>query len=111
MSLFFETSSQANCFLHLLPLGLCMAFCLDASAISGKIRPLMDVLVLVLAGSAVLWWMVLLDENKLRLYHVLGMLTGMLLYMRSIGKIIRTIRQKQDLKRRMKKEYKLQRKG
>ena len=103
MTLFFETSRQAWCFLCLLPVGLAAAFLLDTDVIAGKLRPLADVFFLVVTGLAVLVMIVLCRDSGLRLYHMLGVLTGALLYLGGIGKIIHAIGCRQDLKRRAEK--------
>lgn len=103
MKLFFETSRQASCFLCMVPLGLAMAIFLDISLIAGKMRPVMDVLVLLSAGLTVLVAIIFCRETTLRLYHLLGLTTGALLYTQGIGKIIRWFRIRQELGKRMKK--------
>ena len=103
MKLFFETSGQASCFLCMVPLGLAMAIFLDISLIAGKMRPVMDVLVLLSAGLTVLVAIIFCRETTLRLYHLLGLTTGALLYTQGIGKIIRWFRIRQELGKRMKK--------
>lgn len=89
MNLFFETAGQAGCFLIMLPIGFAAAACLDAGAAAGRLRPALDVLVLLLAGVALLLAVVLLRENAVRAYHLLGLLTGAVLYVCGVGRAIR----------------------
>jgi len=103
MSLFFETSSQANCLLYMLPLGFAVSFCMDAGRLYKSVRLLADVSALCATGLMVLLIMVLCNENTLRIYHLLGVISGMYLYSQGAGKIIRWAVRKQDLKRRAEK--------
>lgn len=103
MNLFFETSRQAWCFLCMAPLGIAVSFLADADVIAGRLRAVADTLLLLLAGMAALVMIVLCRETGLRLYHLLGLLTGTVLYFEGIGKIIRFIGRRQDLKRRAEK--------
>ena len=73
MTLFFETAGQAQAFLAAVPLGLLLAACLDASVLAGPLRPVADVLMM-------------------RLYHLLALLTGAVLYTQGIGRLVRLIR-------------------
>ncbi len=98
MKLFFETSRQAFCFLCTVPFGIITAVLMDADVIAGKLRAVADVLFLLLTGLAVMVMIILCRESGLRLYHLLGLLTGAVLYQEGIGKIIRHIAYRQDLK-------------
>lgn len=89
MKLFFETARQANCFLLMIPLGLVLAFLLDADVFAGRIRLLLDCLLIVAAGGAVLLSIVFWQESGLRLYHLLGLFIGAVLYVHGIGRLIR----------------------
>ena len=99
MKLFFETGRQAWCFLCMAPVGMAAAFLMDADFIAGKLRPAADILLLLLSGLAALVMVVLCKETGLRLYHLLGFLTGVVLYLEGLGKIIRRVARRQDLKR------------
>jgi len=103
MTLFFETGNQAVCFLVMLPAGLLTAFMLDIRLRSPYIRPLADVLILLAAGITLLYAVVLCREPVFRLYHLLGLCAGAVLYMQGIGKITAHFRRRQDLKRRASK--------
>ena len=82
MKLFFETAGQAQAFLAAVPLGLVLAACLDASALA-------DVLMMLTAGFALMGMMLLSRDEALRLYHLLAILTGALLYTQGIGRLVR----------------------
>ena len=98
MKLFFETGSQAIAFLCMVPLGFAVMLLLELSKFGTALRIITDVFVLLLAGFAVLAAVVFCQEDTLRLYHLLGLLTGALLCTQGVGKIIRWIIRKQDLK-------------
>lgn len=89
MKLFFETAGQAQAFLAAVPLGLVLAACLDASVLAGPLRPLADVLMMLTAGFALMGMMLLSRDEALRLYHLLAILTGALLYTQGIGRLVR----------------------
>lgn len=92
MNLFFETAGQSLCFLLAIPIGLLLAFLLDGSHGEGIARAVMDVLSLIGAGTALLALTVFLQDEKLRMYHVLGMLVGCILYTGGVGRLRRGIR-------------------
>ena len=89
MKLFFETAHQADCFLLMIPLGLALAFLLDADVFAGRVRLLLDCLLILAAGAAVLVSIVFWRESGLRLYHLLGLFIGAVLYVHGIGRLIR----------------------
>ena len=84
MKLFFETAAQASVFLLTVPLGLLLAFLVDLSGRTGTLRPLWDVLTMLAGFAAAGAAIVLLGDSGLRIYHILAMLTGMLLYLLGI---------------------------
>lgn len=92
MTLFFETAGQAQAFLAAVPLGLLLAACLDASVLAGPLRPVADVLVMLVAAASLMAMMLLARDEALRLYHLLALLTGAVLYTQGIGRLVRLIR-------------------
>ena len=94
MKLFFETSGQSVCFLLMIPVGFLLALLLDADVIAGRLRSAADIALLLLAGAACLWLIVLTGERGLRVYHVLGLLSGAVLYLCGIGRVIRILKLK-----------------
>ena len=109
MKLFFETSHQAMCFLLMAPAGFLAALLLDADALAGVLRPLADVAVLLLAGAAVLVLTSAAGESGVRLYHLLGALTGAVVYLCGAGRIVRMLKRKkaavrQEKRTRMQKD-------
>ncbi len=94
MKLFFETSGQSACFLLMTPVGFLLALLLDADVIAGRLRPAADVALLLLAGAACLWIIVIAGESGLRAYHALGLLTGALLYLAGAGRLMRLLKRK-----------------
>lgn len=92
MTLFFETVGQAQAFLAAVPLGLLLAACLDASVLAGPLRPVADVLMMLAAAASLMAMMLLARDEALRLYHLLALLTGAVLYTQGIGRLVRLIR-------------------
>ena len=99
MNLFFETSGQAWRFLCVVPLGFAAALCLDAQS-SGVLRVLADIVLLMSVGMGTLVVIVFCGDARTRLYHLLALVTGALLYWQGMGKIIRHIRHRQELRKR-----------
>lgn len=94
MTLFFETAGQAGAFLFTLPLGFALALCLDMLSASGKLRPLLDVFVL-LGGGAVLGWLILLMQSEeMRMFHVLALLLGALIYLGGVGRLLARLKKR-----------------
>ena len=102
MRLFFETTGQAQAFLAAVPLGLVLAACLDASVLTGPLRPLADVVMMLAGGIALMVMMLLARDEALRLYHLLAVLTGAVLYTQGIGSLVRMMRT--SLKKRKKSD-------
>lgn len=84
MRLFFETGGQSASFLLAVPIGFALAVCLDWLKEKQMVRLLLDVGFFLLSGLSLLILTMLLSEEKLRLYHLLGMSIGGLLYLRGI---------------------------
>lgn len=87
MNLFFETADQGVCFLCAIPLGVLLSFFLDGRQHYGAVRALMDAAAMLCAGIALLALTAFLQEEKLRMYHVLGLLVGCILYVTGVGKL------------------------
>ncbi len=94
MNLFFETAHQAGSFLAAAPIGFVVAMGLDVGRRGGIARFLLDVLVLSAAGLALVVLLLLGREESMRLYHMLGLGVGALLYSGGIGKLSRLARAK-----------------
>ena len=92
MTLFFETAGQAQACLAAVPLGRLLAACLDASVLAGPLRPVADVLMMLTAAASLMAMMLLARDEALRLYHLLALLTGAVLYTQGIGRLVRLIR-------------------
>ena len=91
MRLFFETGAQSASFLAAVPIGFALAFCLDWLKGKQVLRLVLDVCFFLLAGLSLLVLTIFLSEEKLRLYHLLGMIVGSLLYVRGIRAFVRGI--------------------
>ena len=105
MKLFFETGNQAAAFMHMVPLGFLAALCLEFGWIRPSVRVVLDVAVLLIAGIALLFTVVFCAEDAVRFYHLLGIITGALIWLNGMGKIIRWLLRRQDLRRRTPKKY------
>ncbi len=107
MNLFFETANQAQCFLAAVPIGFATAMGLDIGRREGIVRFLMDVLILAMSGLSLILLLLLLHEGAIRLYHLLGLGVGALLYINGVGKLMRLLRrrlQKRNEKKRINKQ-------
>ncbi|MEG0125172.1 MAG: hypothetical protein RR816_03725 [Clostridia bacterium] len=94
MRLFFETGDQAHIFLAVLPIGFLLAMSFDASSFAGKLRPVMDVLCLLMSGLAFIMLLLVFRDDGLRVYHMLALLTGAVLYLCGMGRLFRAIGRK-----------------
>lgn len=91
MRLFFETSGQGIAFLAAIPVGFLLAACLDCAKGKPLLRAVLDIAVLMLSGFVLLLLTVLLSEEKLRIYHLLGLVIGAFLYLKGAGEVKRMI--------------------
>lgn len=91
MKLFFETAAQASLFLSMLPIGFCIAVCIDLAGCSGRMKHLWDVLVMLLCFGLIAFSVVLLRDNGLRLYHFLSVLAGALLYLLGVRSLLSVV--------------------
>lgn len=99
MTLFFETSHQAWSFLGALPAGFLIALCLDAGRAEGIWRVVLDLLLLSALGFGIVAMIAVFHDHSLRLYHLLGMLVGAILYFQGLCRIKRYIFEKWKQKR------------
>ena len=94
MKLFFETSGQAQAFLAAVPLGMLLAAALDLSRYTGRLKPAADVAALLLCSLSLLALTLALRDASLRLYHVLAVVIGALLYAGGVGRVISAARKR-----------------
>lgn len=80
MSLFFETSRQSVIFLAFVPFGVLLAMLFSALRRAGRFRALLDVLCLLMSSVAFLCVIVMTKDDGLRLYQLLAVAIGALLY-------------------------------
>lgn len=103
MTLFFETAHQVWSFLGAVPAGFLVALCLDAGRNEGIIRMALDLLLLSVLGLGTVVMISLFRDQSLRLYHLLGMLLGAILYLQGLCRLksylVRVIKQKRLRKR------------
>ena len=104
MKLFFETEIQSLSFLMTLPLGFAMALLLDINRASAFFRCLADILTVLLAGFSLMLVVIWRGENALRLYHLLGLLAGAVLYVSGVGRLWRAARGKSRQKRKLRQD-------
>lgn len=91
MRLFFETGGQASAFLFTLPLGFLLALFLDVTRYTGHLRPILDVLALVGCAITLLILTLFMRDQSARMFHVLAILTGAVLYICGVGRLIHGI--------------------
>ena len=82
----------------MVPLGMIAACCLEFGWLYPAIRTVLDVLILSAAGIAMLFTVILCSESGVRIYHLLGLTAGALIWVNGIGKIVRWMLNRQDLK-------------
>lgn len=91
MKLFFETASQVCSFLSAVPVGFGAALCIDLGKNSGMLRLWIDLLLVTACGASLFWLVYVLQEESLRLYHLLGLVCGALIYLRGMGTVFRLV--------------------
>lgn len=92
MKLFFETAIQARVFLSAVPLGIMLGMLLNLESRLPGGKALWDVLLMLLCA---IWMGILLlwtGENGLRLYHLLAVGTGLLLYRCGVSRLLSKIK-------------------
>lgn len=89
MKLFFETATQADVFLTMLPVGIAAAAMIDLANHTSVLRPLWDVLIFLLLGAVMAFGIILLGDAGLRGYHLLAVLIGALLYLAGIRRMMK----------------------
>lgn len=94
MKLFFETSTQAMIFLLMLPLGILFAAGIDVAGFIRIAKPLWDLLLVLLLGVSLGIGIILLGDQGLRMYHLLAVLCGCLLYMLGLRRFFQWVCQK-----------------
>ena len=80
MKLFFETSIQARAFLSAVPLGLMLGVLLNLEACLPGWKALWDILLMLLCAAGLGMLLFWTEEGRLRIYHLLAVGTGLLLY-------------------------------
>lgn len=104
MRLFFETGGQANAFLFTLPLGFLLALFLDVTRYTGHLRPVLDVCALVGCALTLLALILFMRDQGARLFHILAIFTGAILYICGVGRLLRCSVRRIKKKLRMRKE-------
>ncbi|MBQ8151069.1 MAG: hypothetical protein IJ041_11195 [Clostridia bacterium] len=111
MKLFFETSLQASSFLLMIPAGILLALLTDLTVPVGRSKPVLDVLVMLFCGFLLAYLVIVTGDERLRLHHLLAVLTGAVLYLTGIRRVfvliaarIRHVNQENDASCRRKKE-------
>lgn len=100
MTLFFETNTQADSFILMVPWGFLVPVLLDLLlTMNRKILPVMDAF--VLSGLGVTGYILLETSNigEVRLYHLLGGICGAILYTQGIRKTVTYLLRKRNLKK------------
>lgn len=91
MKLFFETAAQGTIFLMMIPVGMVLAVCVDICGMAGVFRLLWDLVAVLLCFAAVGFCVVLLNDTSLRLYHLLAVVTGYLLYALGVRRLLQAL--------------------
>ena len=92
MKLFFETSIQARAFLSAVPLGLMLGVLLNLEACLPGWKALWDILLMLLCAAGLGMLLFWTEEGNLRIYHLLAVGTGLLLYRCGAGCILSKIK-------------------
>ncbi|NLO86203.1 MAG: hypothetical protein GX096_12405 [Clostridiales bacterium] len=92
MSLFFETTAQAQIFLATIPLGFLIAVLCDILSYSKRMQPILDVLCLLVCGLVFIFLTLLFKDKGVRLYHILALLVGAILYLFGLRSLLTKIR-------------------
>lgn len=92
MKLFFETSIQARAFLSAVPLGLALGVLLNLETCLPGWKALWDVLLMLLCAAGLGMLLFWTGEGRLRIYHLLAVATGLLLYRCGAGCILSKIK-------------------
>ena len=92
MKLFFETSIQARAFLSAVPLGLMLGVLLNLEACLPGWTALWDILLMLLCAAGLGMLLFWTEEGRLRIYHLLAVGTGLLLYRCGAGCILSKIK-------------------
>lgn len=100
MNLFFETSGQAQIFLATAPIGFLVAMLIDMDRGLGPLRPVWDVLCMLACGVMTLMVLMMMRDGGLRIYHALALVTGALLYLVGVRRIILAARYRMKKKRK-----------
>lgn len=98
MKLFFETSAQAMIYLLMLPLGILFAACVDLASVIKTARPVFDLMCTMACALCLGICVILFNDNTLRLYHMLSVLSGCLLYLLGIRRVVGWLRHKWDVR-------------
>ena len=93
MAPFFETHSQAWVFLGMVYLGLALGLVYDVLRLVRNLRKkalvfLADLLFFMLAGAALTLALVITGQNSLRLYALLGLVCGGILYLLGLRRLL-----------------------
>lgn len=83
MALYFETEMQGIGFLLLCAVGFLVTLLFDCvgTLFPQKLKPLSDILLLLIGGVVFLLALVFLRANALRVFHWIALLTGSILYL------------------------------
>ena len=92
MKLFFETSIQARAFLSAVPLGLALGVLLNLESCFPGWKVLWDVLLMLLCAAGIGMLLFWTGEDRLRIYHLLAVGTGLLLYRCGAGCVLSKIK-------------------
>ena len=89
MMLFFESSHQAMTFLSTVTAGFLLVFLLELPVKRGGLRLTADLLAVFFSSVMLLVYLLFCQTGILRSYYLLGLVVGIFLHVKGIGRIIK----------------------
>ena len=86
MKFFFETEIQSTVFLLTVAGGFLLCMLLDVNLKSVLVQAVLDLLLLTGTGAGIVLFMMFSQDPSLRIYHLLGLMCGSILYICGIGR-------------------------
>lgn len=94
MKLFFETEFQTSAFLLAFPIGFVMFLLMDAGVKCPLVQTMIDLLVLQGVGFSLIALALYTGDSSVKLFHLLGLVCGALLYTSGLGRCIRRVKKR-----------------
>lgn len=71
----------------MIPVGILLALLADLTGQAGRGKPVLDVLVMLTCGLILAFLLIVTGDERLRLYHLLAVLAGCVLYLTGLRRI------------------------